>query len=549
MSSTPYLIKNRHGTVWVCRIVIPKDIRHLFKNRREIRRSTFTNSKSLAFLRASVLVHEFKLYCEEVRVMAKPKKGEFTFDLVTMFDAFNKPFSVDQGGDKCKEAAEREIAVAEKHRKDSFKELQELHAIDPELVRMRMAGVDQSQPTNVIDSVSIPFRALVDEYLDVLERRADDPTVKLSRSSLENDKAPRIRFWGDFFELRLIPSITKKELLELRDCIYRLPTRLKKRDLSVQQGIQLALQGHEFECIAEKTAGEYIRDLRELLKYAYETDRVTQDNSDMLRVRISSGEESRKFFRRPFETEELNRIFESFTYVDSIRPIHKDVKSSFEGRYWLPILSLFTGARLEELCQLRCDDVYEFHGYTIIDFNDSKLAVDGVKKKLKNKNSIRKVPIHPKLIEIGFLEYWKMQINKLGPDASLLNITKRGTKNSFSSSFTRWFSQKDQKTKGFLEKKGIESSYELDGQRHNLCFHSFRHTLVDELREKEKHQNILVSNSDIALIVGHIPEEDIKLTTREYGKGKDMIDFKYRILSFLDYSDIDLPTWTPKTFS
>lgn len=69
------------------------------------------------------------------------------------------------------------------------------------------------------------------------------------------------------------------------------------------------------------------------------------------------------------------------------------------------MLAVHTGARLRELYQLRKEDV-RFDpeaGIHYLDINN-----DGdTGKSLKTKSSKRKIPIHDKLIELGFLNYVK----------------------------------------------------------------------------------------------------------------------------------------------
>lgn len=70
------------------------------------------------------------------------------------------------------------------------------------------------------------------------------------------------------------------------------------------------------------------------------------------------------------------------------------------AKYWLPYIAAYTGARLEEICQLNpATDIYQEDGIWIFDINEN----DG--KSLKNLSSVRKVPIHEVLIKLGFLEY------------------------------------------------------------------------------------------------------------------------------------------------
>ena len=67
--------------------------------------------------------------------------------------------------------------------------------------------------------------------------------------------------------------------------------------------------------------------------------------------------------------------------------------------FWLPLIALFTGARLNEICQLHLEDIQQFHGIWVFDINNK-----GVKR-LKTSSAVRRVPISQTLIEIGFLDY------------------------------------------------------------------------------------------------------------------------------------------------
>jgi integrase len=59
--------------------------------------------------------------------------------------------------------------------------------------------------------------------------------------------------------------------------------------------------------------------------------------------------------RLPFDSDALVKVFSSPIYTAGARP----KGGAGEAGYWLPLLSLFTGARLEELGQLTPEDVRE----------------------------------------------------------------------------------------------------------------------------------------------------------------------------------------------
>ena len=87
-----------------------------------------------------------------------------------------------------------------------------------------------------------------------------------------------------------------------------------------------------------------------------------------------------------------------------------DFSKSFENshKFWLPMLGLFTGARVNEICQLNpqadiiLDDKSGIWYFNLTNDNSG----EDITKSHKNTNSKRKVPIHKKLIDCGFLDYF-----------------------------------------------------------------------------------------------------------------------------------------------
>jgi integrase len=112
--------------------------------------------------------------------------------------------------------------------------------------------------------------------------------------------------------------------------------------------------------------------------------------------------------RLPFDLAALTAIFNSPVYSAGSRP----TSLRGEAGYWLPLLGLFTGARLEELGQLRPQDVNEDRyidsegaerAAWIIQIREDKDA----DLKLKNAASERRVPVHTELVRLGFLDFVK----------------------------------------------------------------------------------------------------------------------------------------------
>ena len=92
---------------------------------------------------------------------------------------------------------------------------------------------------------------------------------------------------------------------------------------------------------------------------------------------------------KPFTDEELKEIFKADNLCNTDQP----------ADFWLPLLGLFTGGRISELCQLDIHDIQQHDGIWAISINDNG------DKSLKTLASKRLIPVHPTLIQCGFLDY------------------------------------------------------------------------------------------------------------------------------------------------
>lgn len=81
-------------------------------------------------------------------------------------------------------------------------------------------------------------------------------------------------------------------------------------------------------------------------------------------------------------------------------------KEASAYRRWTPLLCAYTGARVAEIAQLRKQDVIERQGKWCLQLTPEAGS-------LKNANSERVVPLHPKVVEAGFLAF--VEKLKAGP--------------------------------------------------------------------------------------------------------------------------------------
>lgn len=198
--------------------------------------------------------------------------------------------------------------------------------------------------------------------------------------------------------------------------------------------------------------------LHSLLQYATDNDYIPINPASGVRVIKPKVDEDE---RQPFNSEDLKRIFGNELFTHKILPPltgpGKRTDAAGDAAYWIPLLALYTGARLNELGQLTKVDIVEAEEFAYIDLTNRG------RKSIKTNSSKRKVPVHPELIRLGFLDYCRKQSGPLFP------LLKFDSKGSRTQKFSDWFNQQ------FLRPVvGITDS--------DKVFHSFRHTFKDACR-------------------------------------------------------------------
>ena len=170
--------------------------------------------------------------------------------------------------------------------------------------------------------------------------------------------------------------------------------------------------------------------------------------------------------QRAFKPDELRRLFEcpeTLKLANDWQNVH---------RYWLILVGLHTGARVREICQLNpITDIKEIGGVYCFCFqkiskeDDKSTADPEVVKSLKNKGSKRNVPIHPRLIDLGFLEYVKCLVEADARRFSPLFSVKNGNAGA----------EAGRQLIRYL--KALNLRDETPGAR-IAGFHAFRHTFI-----------------------------------------------------------------------
>ncbi|MFC3147969.1 DUF6538 domain-containing protein [Piscinibacterium candidicorallinum] len=215
-----------------------------------------------------------------------------------------------------------------------------------------------------------------------------------------------------------------------------------------------------------KTANDRLTAVKTLLNFAAQRLELIPRNP-WQGVSIAT---SKRAVRRPWTVEELETLFAAPLFTDFRLP--DSTKAGGEAAYWLPILGLFTGARLSELCQLRTVDFERADSATeagsipllrITEAPDPE-EEDDAPRSLKTDAAQRIVPLHPELIRLGFLDYCAAR--KAAGDSRLFPDVRSPESDTAGKYVSEWFGK-------FRKARGLSRRY--------LDFHALRHTVRTRL--------------------------------------------------------------------
>ncbi|EGR3221756.1 site-specific integrase [Vibrio parahaemolyticus] len=416
-----YLHISKSG-IWQFRYQIPLHHRHLFGDRREIKRSLKTSDKAEATIMALEL---------EIQV----RKTILTPAASTSFDKHPSTSSISQVKPpsttevSCYDALERFCRYKEEH-------------ISPKAVTMLKAKCKI-----VLDLVGKP-------HLKTIRRSDAEAVASLLRNYPTNLKKHR-QFNG----------LSGHQAIELNKDL-RLPT------------------------LSDESVRDYCQKLSGFFEWCQLNELTDINPFKAIRFKKTRRDSEAKC---AYTSIELEKIFSNLART----------KQEHKHPYylWLPLLAYFTGARLNELCQLYRTDVYQVDGIWLIRIDDRFQG-----QKLKNLTSRRIVPIHDQLLTLGFIEFVQsMEHERVFPEL-------KASRDGFGSAASKWFGR-------FKTKLGFDKGHD---------FHSFRHTVATQFKRQQ------ISHIVAGELLGHAQNS---ITYDRYGKGLDVIQLK-EIINMIDATPV-----------
>lgn len=300
------------------------------------------------------------------------------------------------------------------------------------------------------------LRVVVDAFLAQYEKRDKPQMLKKHRPALNM----LVEIVGD----RPVNELRQADLNEFFDVLTTLPPRwsdqCRQRKLSVRQLAEL----EHAETIGPKTFEDgYMASVRPFLKAAKRDygDQGFPLNLTTDGIEYLGDQEEDANKQRAFKPAELARLFAGAEMqAFAADPAQHD-------KYWLPMLGLFTGARVNELCQLnpQMDIAQDAEsGVWHLWINADTEADKGIRKSVKTGDA-RRVPIHRTLVELGFVEH---VTHLKASGAKRLFPSWKPSKWRASGEAEKWFRQ-------FLRDTGLRDD---TPKAKLLGMHAFRHTLL-----------------------------------------------------------------------
>ncbi len=237
---------------------------------------------------------------------------------------------------------------------------------------------------------------------------------------------------------------------EYKKNLLKLPANLNKDPKFKGKSISQVLKIESLKKMSPITINNHFKCLIAFFQWAVRNGYVAQNFVVGLKVKIKVQPQDQ---RQLFTDSELAKIFDP--------KVFNEATEGSDYRYWIPLIALYSGMRQNEIAQLYLDDLKQMDGVWVFDVND-----ETDDKQLKNQSSKRLVPLHPKLSEMGLINYHNSLLKKR--ETRLFPEIPQG-RDGYGRYVSRWFNKK------YLPALGIKTQ--------GKCFHSFRHTTADKLKQ------------------------------------------------------------------
>ena len=367
----------------------------------------------------------------------------------------------------------------------------------PELVEQTIPQVPTvSTPSQVQEQLSphqsTPLSIGIENYMN------EKGSIRTrSVKEVEHSLNMMIEEWGN----TRIGSITREMGTHFKSHLLKLPRNRKKnpeyRDKDFHELVEMNIK----DTISYTTVNKHLQYVSSFYEWSVNHGYATINPFKGMKLKRTVRPRDE---RDRFTELELKKIFGRDNYIhytnigDYIQYTNVEKGKYAFAYYWVPLIAVFSGMRLGEICPLYLDNVRRIEGHHrkrrwCFDILEEPKRTD---KRLKNQSSRRVVPIHDILIEqLGFIEFIEL-LKKKDPKRERLFQELLYREGSYNKNVSTFFNKR------YLPIIGLKTD--------KKNFHSLRHTVSDHLKQKG------VEPHFINELLGH---SSGNIDLERYGKG------------------------------
>lgn len=334
------------------------------------------------------------------------------------------------------------------------------------------------------------------------ERLIDQKPNYLGKTERDTRRAFRdmIELHGDL----LLTDVKRAHLREYRDVLLNLPVKGRSKEIQDLPLREVAKRKWS-HTVSRDTVMKLLGFISQGFVIAVSEDWAYENPREGIIIPVRPSSKSVK--RREFRPKELGSLFSSPLFNKCGGNRKEATTGSVEirdYRYWLPLVALYSGARLAELCQLETTNLRQDGDVWFLEITEVADDEEVVGKSLKTQGSTRNVPVHRMLIENGFIAYAQAATEPY------IFRSKYASQQRLSHEYSKWFGR-------YLDKIGLDDP--------GIVFHSFRHNFISACRKA----NIIKEVHDS--FTGHKPQD----IGGKYGSHDRLMEFLKAEIDRVEY--------------
>lgn len=323
-----------------------------------------------------------------------------------------------------------------------------------------------------------------------------------------------VKLFAEFVgETANISVISRKAVRDWKGLLSQWPVKANESGAFAGMSFRKVIEANKAigkPAISGKTINKYLSALGSFASWLLANDYITENVTTGMYLEL----DKRAKKRLPYTSDQLATIFTSplFTACRGDKLEHEPgILQVRDWRFWIPMIGLFTGARLGEIAQLLVADLRQIHGQWV--FHVTREG--SIHKSVKTAGSERVIPVHSELFKVGLFDY-HAAIKKAGHEHLFPEIRPdargfySGTPSSFWGDYVSAIGVKVDKT---------------------LNFHSFRHGIADAFRRAG------YLDEQFAVLLGHTKAS----TTGRYGiMAQGVLSDRLKMIEAVNYPELDL---------